>query len=114
MKQNKTRKLFGYVLLFGIIFFFTISQSTQAAFPGSGEKIPSSFSDLADKVKHPVVNISTTKVVKGSPLQPFFGPNGPIVSHSGGFEGIGFAIPSNMALHIALELIAQERCMAKT
>ncbi len=34
------------------------------------------------------------------------GVNAAIVSQSGGFEGIGFAIPSNMALHIARELIA--------
>ncbi len=34
------------------------------------------------------------------------GVNAAIVSESGGFEGIGFAIPSNMALHIAQQLIA--------
>jgi serine protease Do len=34
------------------------------------------------------------------------GVNAAIVSESGGFEGIGFAIPSNMALHIAKMLIA--------
>jgi len=32
--------------------------------------------------------------------------NAAIVSQSGGFEGIGFAIPSNMALHVAKALIA--------
>jgi serine protease Do len=34
------------------------------------------------------------------------GVNAAIVSESGGFEGIGFAIPSNMAVHIARSLIA--------
>lgn len=34
------------------------------------------------------------------------GVNAAISSSSGGFEGIGFAIPSNMAVHIAHELIA--------
>ena len=34
------------------------------------------------------------------------GVNAAIVSQSGGFEGIGFAIPSNMAFHIAKVLIA--------
>lgn len=34
------------------------------------------------------------------------GVNAAIASNSGGFEGIGFAIPSNMAIHIAHELIA--------
>jgi serine protease Do len=33
------------------------------------------------------------------------GVNAAIVSESGGFEGIGFAIPSNMAVHIANALI---------
>lgn len=31
--------------------------------------------------------------------------NAAIASHSGGFEGIGFAIPSNMAVHVASEVI---------
>jgi serine protease Do len=34
------------------------------------------------------------------------GVNAVIASQSGGFEGIGFAIPSNMAIHIAQSLIA--------
>ncbi|MFQ6078147.1 MAG: PDZ domain-containing protein, partial [Thermodesulfobacteriota bacterium] len=34
------------------------------------------------------------------------GVNAAIISQSGGFEGIGFAIPSNMALYIAKQLIA--------
>ncbi len=35
------------------------------------------------------------------------GVNAAIASTSGGFEGIGFAIPSNMATHISRELIAR-------
>ena len=34
------------------------------------------------------------------------GVNAAIASESGGFEGIGFTIPSNMALHISKTLIA--------
>jgi len=34
------------------------------------------------------------------------GINSAIMSQSGGFEGIGFSIPSNMALHVAKQLIA--------
>jgi serine protease Do len=34
------------------------------------------------------------------------GINSAIMSKSGGFEGIGFSIPSNMAIHVAKELIA--------
>jgi serine protease Do len=35
------------------------------------------------------------------------GVNAAIASQTGGFEGIGFAIPSNMAVHVAQALIAQ-------
>ena len=38
---------------------------------------PPSFADLADSVKHAVVNISTTQVIKGHPLQPFLSPDSP-------------------------------------
>ena len=34
------------------------------------------------------------------------GVNAAIATTSGGFQGIGFAIPSNMALHVARQLIA--------
>ncbi|MEN6437639.1 MAG: Do family serine endopeptidase [Syntrophobacter sp.] len=37
------------------------------------------------------------------------GINAAIVSSSGGFEGIGFAIPSNMALHVARQLTSTGR-----
>ena len=39
------------------------------------------------------------------------GVNAAIVSQSGGFEGIGFAIPSNMALYIARQLIKYGKVM---
>jgi serine protease Do len=46
----------------------------------------------------------------GGPLLNLWGEvvgiNAAIASQSGGFEGIGFAIPSNMALHISKALIA--------
>jgi serine protease Do len=37
------------------------------------------------------------------------GINAAIVSESGGFEGIGFAVPSNMAVHVAQQLISHGR-----
>ncbi len=79
MKHNnqKTLRLAGFTFLIGIMTFFLISQSAQAALPGFGKQAPASFADLADEVKHSVVNISTTQVVKGRPLQPFIGPNDP-------------------------------------
>ncbi|MGQ9796317.1 DegQ family serine endoprotease [Desulfosoma sp.] len=42
-----------------------------------GSNLPPSFADLADKVKDSVVNISTTQVIKGHPLQPFMDPDSP-------------------------------------
>ncbi|MBW1669168.1 MAG: trypsin-like peptidase domain-containing protein, partial [Deltaproteobacteria bacterium] len=79
MKQDrrKTRQCNRLVILIGIVTAFFVAQSVQAALPGQGYKTPASFADLADKVKRSVVNISTTQVIKGSPLQPFFGPNTP-------------------------------------
>ncbi len=37
------------------------------------------------------------------------GVNAAIASQSGGYEGIGFAIPSNMALYVAQALMARGR-----
>lgn len=42
-----------------------------------GTSMPPSFADLADKVKDSVVNIATTQVIKGHPLQPFMEPDSP-------------------------------------
>lgn len=51
----------------------------------------------------------------GGPLLNLYGEvigvNAAIVSQSGGFEGIGFAIPSNMALYIARQLIKYGKVM---
>ena len=79
MKHNnqKTLRLAGCMLLMGIMTLALVSQDVQAGMPGLEKKAPRSFADLADEVKHSVVNISTTQVVKGSPLQPFAGPNAP-------------------------------------
>jgi len=88
MKHNnqKTLRLAGCMLLMGMMTFVLIGQSAQAEMVGLEKKAPASFADLADAVKHSVVNISTTQVVKGSALQPFSGPNAP----GGGFFGDDF------------------------
>jgi serine protease Do len=44
-------------------------------FAGSADIGPPSFSELANEVKHCVVNISTTQVVQGRSLQPFSPPD---------------------------------------
>jgi len=45
----------------------------------------------------PLVNLDGTLV----------GINTAIVSHSGGFQGIGFAVPSNMAIHVMNSLVSE-------
>ena len=46
-------------------------------FAGSADMGPPSFSELANEVKHCVVNISTTQVVQGRSRQPFSLPDSP-------------------------------------
>ena len=75
--SSRTFRPFYYAVCFYIIGFLFAGQTVQAAFPGFGQQHPSSFADLADDVKHAVVNISTTQIVKGSPLRPFVGPDSP-------------------------------------
>ena len=58
-----------------VVFFFMACGTPQAAV--SGYPAPPSLADLADAVKHSVVNVSTTQVVKGQQGMPFFGPNSP-------------------------------------
>ncbi len=52
-------------------------RDAAAVFPNFSQQGPPSFADLADEVKHAVVNISTTQVVKENPMQPFMSPNSP-------------------------------------
>ncbi|NLI80680.1 MAG: DegQ family serine endoprotease [Deltaproteobacteria bacterium] len=62
-----------------LAFFFGLSvvSTAWAVFPSFSQQGPPSFADLADQVRHSVVNISTTQVVKENPMQPFFAPNSP-------------------------------------
>lgn len=89
--DTKNRKTFFMFLLAFLIAFFIVSfvevlrssllssgapeiQSASATSPNDGGA-PASFADLAERVKPSVVNISTTKVIKGrSPINPF-GPS---------------------------------------
>ncbi len=74
-----SRKLFASLCAICLLVLVPASneRAAHAAFPSFGPLGPPSFADLADQVKHAVVNISTTQVIKGSPIQPFFGPNSP-------------------------------------
>ena len=93
--ENKNRKTFFMFLMAFLIAFFIVSfvEVLRSSFLSSGAPeipaavavegiTPGSFSDLAERVKPAVVNISTTKVLKGrslgnpfgrSPFQDYFG-----------------------------------------
>jgi len=74
MKSTTPRSLWCGIFLFGLILFATV-RTGHAALPGFGPQGPPSFADLSDQVKHTVVNISTTQVIKENPMQPFMNPN---------------------------------------
>jgi serine protease Do len=65
-------KKFVLGLLVVVVFLAMVAAGrTMAASSALGAQVLPSLADLADKVKFAVVNISTTKVIKGHPLQPF-------------------------------------------
>ncbi len=76
-KIMKIRSLLLGVALLGVIAFVLTVEYTHAAQQYSNPATPPSFADLAEKVKGSVVNISTTQVVEGNPLNPFMGPGSP-------------------------------------
>ncbi len=65
------------VLTVIMIMMALIHTTSPASFSAFGTAGPPSFADLAEEVKHVVVNISTTQVVRESPMQPFLAPNSP-------------------------------------
>lgn len=60
------------MLFLGVLVFAFMIPDAAAA---PTYQVPPSFAPLAEMVKDPVVNISTTQVIKGHPLQPFLGPD---------------------------------------
>jgi serine protease Do len=62
-------------LVLALSCLFTLSPPT--AWSAYGKDGPPSFADLSEQVKHAVVNISTTQVLKENPMQPFMAPNSP-------------------------------------
>jgi serine protease Do len=85
----------------------TVTQGIISAKHRSGIMDPSSYQDYLQ------TDAAINPGNSGGPLLSLdgkvIGVNAAIASESGGFEGIGFAIPSNMALHIADALIAHGR-----
>jgi serine protease Do len=82
----------------------TVTQGIISAKHRQGITDPSSYQDFLQ------TDAAINPGNSGGPLLDLHGEvigvNAAIASKSGGFEGIGFAIPSNMAIHIAKALIA--------
>ncbi|MEJ2024688.1 MAG: trypsin-like peptidase domain-containing protein, partial [Deltaproteobacteria bacterium] len=82
----------------------TVTQGIVSAKHRRGITDPSSYQDFLQ------TDAAINPGNSGGPLLNLdgevIGVNAAIVSQSGGFEGIGFAIPSNMALYVAKSLIA--------
>ena len=82
-------KIIGVCILFSVTIFFAVfllnghvSETNAAAAPSVAQLVPRSFSDIAQKAKPSVVNISTTQVIKSWTFsqRPFgspFGDNDP-------------------------------------
>jgi serine protease Do len=83
----------------------TVTQGIISAKHREGITDPSSYQDFlqTDAAINPGNSGGPLLNLRGEVV----GVNAAIVSESGGFEGIGFAIPSNMALHIATMLITK-------
>jgi len=82
----------------------TVTQGIISAKHRTGIMDPSSYEDYlqTDAAINPGNSGGPLLTLDGKVI----GIDAAIVSESGGFEGIGFAIPSNMAAHIASALIA--------
>lgn len=81
----------------------TVTQGIISAKHRRGISDPSSYQDFlqTDAAINPGNSGGPLLNLKGEVI----GINAAILSESGGFEGLGFAIPSNIAVHIAQELI---------
>jgi serine protease Do len=76
-KQARIPRNFGLSLLvLSLVLSFGFG-SVRPAFSDTQQATPGSFANLAKQVKHSVVNIATTQVIKGNPLSPFMGPGSP-------------------------------------
>jgi serine protease Do len=83
----------------------TVTQGIISAKHRQGITDPSSYQDFlqTDAAINPGNSGGPLLNLQGQVI----GVNAVIASESGGFEGIGFTIPSNMALHVSKQLIAQ-------
>jgi len=77
MQIMMIRSLLRGVALLSVTALILTAEYAYAAQDPSIPSSPASFANLVDEVKDAVVNISTTQVVKGNPLEPFLGPDSP-------------------------------------
>lgn len=75
--QSKLAKFCCIVIGCVLMHALVTAGGTATTFASPGAQGPPSFADLAERVNHVVVNISTTKLIKENPMQPFIGPNSP-------------------------------------
>jgi serine protease Do len=73
----RLKKLVLGSLVVAVFLTVAAASHTTSASSAVGAQVLPSLADLADKVRFAVVNISTTKVIKGHPLQPFLNPDSP-------------------------------------
>ncbi len=74
---SRTVRFCSFVWFVLLVLLLAGPRASDAALPGLSQQGPPSFADLAERVNHAVVNISTTQVLKENPMQPFLGPNSP-------------------------------------
>jgi len=73
-KKEEQMKRIRVLMVCCVIFTWCLAGvAWSAATPGQ----LNSVAPLVEKVKHSVVNLFTTQVIKGNPLEPFFGPDSP-------------------------------------
>ncbi len=66
------------ISILGVFLLAIFLSAAPAGRAYAGAKgLPSALPDLAERVKHSVVNIFTTQIVKASPMNPFIGPKSP-------------------------------------
>jgi len=69
------RQPFSYRIALALLLLWAWPLALSAPGTALGKNGPPSFADLSDEVKHAVVNISTTQVLKENPMQPFMTPD---------------------------------------
>ncbi len=76
-RPSRTCQRTSWTLVLAVLVSACMFSTSWAVSFGNVAKTPASFADLAEAVKDSVVNVATTQIIKGHPLQPFFRPDSP-------------------------------------